>query len=58
MSKDKANTGSGSKVSEQSTAQHVTERRKRLAQLIGHLLAQNWLEQRRQTEKDGDDESA
>ena len=49
MSKDKPNVGSRSDVSEQPTAGSVAERRKRLAHLIGQLLARNWLQQRRQT---------
>jgi hypothetical protein len=54
MTKEESNVASHSDVSEQPMDGRVTERRKRLADLIGHLLARKWLQQRRQTEAGND----
>lgn len=51
MSKDyRPKTESSSSGSKQPNAETITERRKRVAESIGRLLARHWLRQRRKTE--------
>ncbi len=51
MAIDKSRDYSRLCESEHPTADSIKERRKRLADLLGRLLARRWLEQHRQTEK-------
>lgn len=49
MSKEASNAGNRTGVPDQTMDDCITERRKRLAHLLGRLLARTWLKQRRQT---------
>ena len=51
MPNERSNGNGQSAVTDQQTVDTITERRKRLANLIGRLLARTWLQRRRQTEK-------
>ena len=48
MSKDDSKIGGQPGASEQMTGDDAAQRRKRLAQLIGRLLARTWLQRRRE----------
>jgi hypothetical protein len=47
MSTYKSNGRGRTKGPEQSTSNQISERRRRLANRLGHLLARRWLQQRR-----------
>ncbi len=53
MSKDTLNIGGRADMSEQAPEVALAERRERLAQQIGRLLARVWLRRRREPDNDG-----